>query len=463
MPRYFSSVKVPIFYKIFTLSFSIFLVAILVGDFLLEKEVDKRVRMLLENETRMISIQLARTLAAPLLIENRLQIENVLANIPANSGISRLIIIGTDQSVIADTIGKIPPEVLDPSLSKAARSFRTESATTIIRQIDHNNHDLLITPIHYAGIRIGTFLVVFSEDPVASAQRDIRKNFFILSFFGGILSFLGAFVLSRILSKPVRELHQATQAIGKGDLSVSVRASSNDELGELVVAFNNMVNDLKKSDILKNALIRYVSQDVAERVLEHPELIHVGGIRQKVVILFADIRGFSTLSENLPPEQVVNLLNDYYLPMFEIILSHSGYISNIMGDGIMVVFGIPEFLQNHPDSALHCAIELQTAVLALSRKRQQQEQEVVHFGVGIHLGECIVGNIGSGKRMEYTCVGQAVNIAARIESLAGSDEILISQDLKEHLQGDFQFSPPEPFGLKGIENPVTILRIEGLA
>jgi adenylate cyclase len=220
-----------------------------------------------------------------------------------------------------------------------------------------------------------------------------------------------------------------------------------------------MVNDLKKSDALKNALTRYVFRDIAERVIEHPELIHVGGIRQKVVILFADIRGFSTLSENLPSEHVVTLLNEYYLPMFEIILSHSGYISNIMGDGIMVVFGIPEFLPSSPDSALKCAIALQAAIAWESSKRLSEGSPVVEFGIGIHLGDCIVGNIGSGSRMEYTVVGQAVNIASRIESLSGPGEILISEDLKEALHGEIHCSPPQQVLLKGIESPVRILKV----
>jgi adenylate cyclase len=448
-------IKMPLFYKIFIFSLLIFLIAILEGDYLLENQIEGRIQVLLENETKMIALQMAKTIAAPLLLENRLQIENVLANPPAGSGISRLLILGMDKKIIADT----KEGVLNRKVSDYLKSLRTGSTIRIIPDIDQGNDALLVTPILYAGIRIGTFLVIFSEDPVLAAQKDIRHSFLIISLFGGILSFFGALILSRMLSRPVRELHRATQAIGKGDLSITVTPSSNDELGDLVLAFNGMVNDLKKSDALKNALTRYVSRDIAERVIEHPELIHVGGIRQKVVILFADIRGFSTLSENLPSEHVVTLLNEYYLPMFEIILSHSGYISNIMGDGIMVVFGIPEFLPSSPDSALKCAIALQAAIAWESSKRLSEGSPVVEFGIGIHLGDCIVGNIGSGSRMEYTVVGQAVNIASRIESLSGPGEILISEDLKEALHGEIHCSPPQQVLLKGIESPVRILKV----
>ena len=445
----------PLFYKIFIFSLSIFLIAILEGDYLLENQIEGRIQVLLENETKMIALQMAKTIAAPLLLENRLQIENVLANPPAGSGISRLLILGMDKKVVADT----KEGLLNRKVSDYLSSLRQESTIRIIPNIDQSNNALLVTPILYAGIRIGTFLVIFSEDPVLAAQKDIRHSFLIISIFGGILSFFGALILSRMLSRPVRELHQATQAIGKGDLSVSVVPSSNDELGDLVQAFNRMVKDLKKSDVLKNALTRYVSRDIAERVIEHPELIHVGGIRQKVVILFADIRGFSTLSENLPSEQVVKLLNEYYHPMFEIILNHSGYISNIMGDGIMVVFGIPEFLPSNADAALKCAISLQEAISRESSKRSEEGSPVVEFGIGIHLGDCIVGNIGSGSRMEYTVVGQAVNIASRIESLSGPAEILISEDLKEALHGEYRCSTPQQVLLKGIEAPVKILKV----
>jgi adenylate cyclase len=448
-------IKMPLFYKIFIFSLSIFLIAILEGDYLLENQIEGRIQVLLENDTKMIATQMAKTIAAPLLLQNRLQIENVLVTPPPASGISRLIILGMDKKIIADTKeGSLSQKVTD-----GIRALQQESAITIIPKIDHNNDALLLTPILYAGVRIGTLLVIFSEGPVLAAQKDIRHSFFIISVFGAILSFFGALILSRILSKPVRELHRATQAIGKGDLSVSVIPSSNDELGDLVHAFNLMVKDLKKSDALKNALTRYVSRDIAERVIEHPELIHVGGIRQNVVIMFADIRGFSTLSENLPSEQVVTLLNEYYLPMFEIILDHSGYISNIMGDGVMVIFGIPEYLSSNADSALQCALSLQSAIACESTKRMAEGAPVVEFGIGIHLGECIVGNIGSGSRMEYTVVGQAVNIASRIESLSGPAEILISEDLKEALQGAYHCSQPQEVLLKGIETPVRILKV----
>ncbi|MHB1563015.1 MAG: adenylate/guanylate cyclase domain-containing protein [Leptospirillum sp.] len=454
-PKKLPMIKMPLFYKIFIFSLSIFLIAILEGDYLLENQIEGRVQILLENETKMIAMQMAKSIAAPLLLENRLQIENVLATPPPASGISRLLILGMDKKVIADTReGALSKKVTD-----YLSSLRQESSISIIPDIDRNNNALLVTPILYAGIRIGTFLVIFSEEPVRAAQKDIRHSFFIISIFGGILSFFGALILSRMLSRPVRELHRATQAIGKGDLSVSVLPGSNDELGDLVQAFNGMVRDLKKSDVLKNALTRYVSRDIAERVIEHPELIHVGGIRQKVVILFADIRGFSTLSENLPSEQVVTLLNEYYLPMFEIILNHSGYISNIMGDGIMVIFGIPEYLPSSPDSALKSAIALQAAISRESSKRMAAGAPVVEFGIGIHLGDCIVGNIGSGSRMEYTVVGQAVNIASRIESMSGPSEILISEDLKKALQSEYLCSPPQQVLLKGIEAPVNILKV----
>ncbi len=183
---------------------------------------------------------------------------------------------------------------------------------------------------------------------------------------------------------------------------------------------------------IKSVLGRYVSPAVAEQILAEGDL-QTAGERREITVLFADIRGFTAIAEKLPPERVVALLNDYLAAMTEAVFQHGGTVDKFLGDGLMAVFGAPLAYADHATRALACAQAMQTAFRKLQPRWQAQGVSRLGLGVGLSTGEVIVGNIGSRQRLDYTAIGDAVNTAQRLQSLATDHQILLSAATRAQL------------------------------
>lgn len=182
---------------------------------------------------------------------------------------------------------------------------------------------------------------------------------------------------------------------------------------------------------IRSTFGRFVSPQVVDQVLDHPEKLQLGGSRREVTILFADIRGYTAYSENSPPEQVVEMLNDYLSLAANVIMSYGGTLDKYMGDGIMAIFNAPQEQPDHVQLAVDAAFMLQQAALQLAKQRGEQ----LSFGVGINVGETIVGYIGTDTAINYTAVGDAVNVAKRLQEVARPGQILVEEAVVERLKG----------------------------
>ena len=425
------------------------------GYALLETQMDRHVRDILKNESRLFLEELSHVVAVPILNEDRLTINDILRTYSHHDGVEEILVHGKKGDLLGDSLDGQVPSFLQQIL--APRDTRS----LIFKHSERLEYDLASKTVFFGKVPIGTISIYFSDKPYLAVQKEIRASFLALGIVGMFLSFAGSYFLSRYLTRPIQVLHRATMSLKEGDFSIRLNQFGRDELGDLVDSFNSMVKELRHKELLQNALIRYVSKDMAERIILNPAMIHLGGIRQEVVVLFADIRNFTRLTNQLYPEQVVAILNDYYDSLIGVVFHYQGSINNIMGDGFMAVFGIPEFLPEHPETAMECAWALNLAIQECSGKRRSKGLPVAEFGIGIHVGDGIVGNIGSGARMEYTVVGQTVNIASRIETLARPSEILVSQDLVSRVSRRFLFSEPIPVPLKGLDKPALVCRLLG--
>jgi adenylate cyclase len=198
---------------------------------------------------------------------------------------------------------------------------------------------------------------------------------------------------------------------------------------------------------------------LCEELLKNPGLLQLGGRRQAVTVLFADIRNFTTMSEAMAPEAVVEVLNTYFTEMVDLVFKYQGTLDKFVGDALMAVFGVPLPLPQAADQAVECALAMQRH---LKEMQAAGRTAIQGMRIGINTGEAIVGNIGSQKRMDFTVVGDVVNVAARLQELAKELEAdtLISGATFQELKGQFKTVPETAVVLRGRKDPTGIYRLE---
>jgi adenylate cyclase len=177
-----------------------------------------------------------------------------------------------------------------------------------------------------------------------------------------------------------------------------------------------------------------------------------------VTVLFLDIRGFTSLSERLQPREVVDLLNAYFERVVKVVIKHEGVINKFIGDAIMAVFGVPKAVPDPERRAVLAGLEIQQAVLEFNEERRFRGQEVAHFGIGINTGQAIAGNVGSSERMEYTVIGDAVNLAQRLQGQAQAGEVIISTTTLQRVPG-LRVEERGAVTVKGKVAPVQVFRV----
>lgn len=433
--------RISLFNKILFLSILVLSVSLGFGYVLLEHQILHQTKNQIAKDNRLLLLELTRSLSLPLLKNDRMALEDNLGVFEHSPGVLGVFVF--DRQGILQ--GRIENDTIPSALNRdllSPPSLRSPwpagKEGLVIRHLKKHHLYQLSAPILFQGVGVGEVVLFLSDAPYEIVRAKIARTFLILGGGSLLLALLGSLFLSAYISRPIRSLRNATEGILQGDFIRVNPPVLRDETGDLVVAFNRMAREMEHKERLEKALVRYVSPDVAEHLINHPELIHLGGIRQEVVLIFADIRNFTRLSSQLPSEEVVQILNDYFNSFIDEIFLHQGSVNNIMGDGIMIVFGIPQFSESHPESALACALSIRRRIQDLSDRRKSQGMPFVQFGLGLHIGEGVVGHIGSKTRMEYTVVGRAVNIAYRIQEDAGPGEILVSDSLWKRLSGNYE-------------------------
>jgi adenylate cyclase len=217
---------------------------------------------------------------------------------------------------------------------------------------------------------------------------------------------------------------------------------------------------LAKEEVARANYSRFMPEYVVKQLLEKPDSFKLGGANQIITVLFADIRGFTTLSENENPEKIVNLLNRYFSLMTEIIFAHGGTLDKYIGDGLMALFGAPSATADDAKNALKAAVEMQRSVVNLNMELQAEGFNRIGVGIGLHTGDATIGYIGSEKRSEYTAIGDTVNLASRLESNAKAEQILISEITAKECKGLFPFTLREPLKVKNRTQPVSLFEVK---
>ncbi len=277
---------------------------------------------------------------------------------------------------------------------------------------------------------------------------------------GILCAVVSSVLMARLVVTPVEELRRAADRVGRGDLETNVNHLRADEFGVLADAFNGMVAGLREKERIAGTFGRHVGREIAEQLLHHEE--ELGGVERVLSVLFADLRGFTTRCEGLAPGDAVKLLNLYHEHMTGLIEEHGGIVNQLVGDGIMALFGATGRSALHAAEAVAAGRAMLLGLEGLNAKLAAQGFEPVRIGVGIHTGPAVVGTIGSPRRMEYTAIGDTVNTAARIEGLTKELKrpLLISASTYESADPRPAAERLDPVPIRGRRGEMTLYSVE---
>jgi len=277
------------------------------------------------------------------------------------------------------------------------------------------------------------------------------------------VTIIGAILFALRISRPVEEIAAVALKVGSGNLDVQVRPlKTRDEIGILATRMNAMISGLRERDHIRNTFGRYMSDDVVKAILESPQGAQIGGAKQRVTIIMTDLRGFTSMGERLPAEDVVTILNIYLETMTDIILKYKGTIVAFIGDAILIIFGAPIEREDDVQRAVACAVEMQLAMQTVNTRCREMGYPEIRQGIGVNTGKVIVGNIGSEKQMKYDCIGRNVNLASRIESYTVGGQILISESTKAACGETLRIDGHNQVFPKGFRQPIMIYDVGGI-
>ena len=456
------ALRIPIFIKLAALStLLIFIVIATISLSMLARQKKQFAAQLINLGESLVRV-VASNAGDKLLGDEDLALFQLVDDIAHNDQVIYALIVDKKNTIKAHSrIDAVNKPFFSPN---SIRDVKREN-DVITRIIIHAGAEALFfeKPIIYQKLKVGTVYLSISQVKVL---QNIRKAKGFLWMLTGIITVLGillSLVLSMYFSRPIRSLGEGAKALGLGNFSNRVSIKRNDEFGDLAIAFNRMAEDLKLTEIIKNSFGRYVTPEIVERIIANPDNQWMKGSKVDVSVLFVDIRGFTGLSENKDPERIVEMLNDYFTCVYDAVINYGGHINKFVGDEAMVIFGAPVSNPRHAEDAVRAALEIHKEILKLNRVKRTGSENI-QVGVGINSGEMVAGNLGSPMRMEYTVIGDNVNIASRLTSRAKAGEILIGSSTHDLIKdtGVFQVKNRGRVSVKGRDKKVGTFNIIAL-
>lgn len=291
-------------------------------------------------------------------------------------------------------------------------------------------------------------------DEVLAPYRELQAMLALLLGLGVLATAAGAALLARGVTRPLTALARGAHAIAAGDYTQRVAFDRRDEIGQLGDAFNDMAVGLADRDRVRNLLGKVVSPQIAEELLKRD--IALGGEERVASVLFADCRGFTALSENLPPALVLERLNEMLTVLTDVIERYGGVVDKYIGDAVMALFGAPLAHDDDAVRAVRCALDMLDAMDRLNATRPVGQR--LELGIGVSTGRLVAGNMGSATRLNYTVIGDTVNLASRVEGLTRRYEarVLVTQATRDACGDAIAFREIDRVQVKGRAEPVTI-------
>lgn len=309
---------------------------------------------------------------------------------------------------------------------------------------------------------LGSYAILRSIDKALVMQKNLQKSIEVIGVAGVFFALLMTLFIARRITEPLNGLLIGVQELAKGNLTAQVPVKTHDELAVLARSFNEMIQGLKEKERVTNILGKYISPEVAKKVLADKEGLALKGERRECVVMFTDIRGFTAMSENAPPEKIVADLNEYFTLMVDVVIKYEGTLDKFIGDAIMAVWGAPVAFEDKEFRGVKAALEMQELLAKFNAVREVKKLNPLTMGIGLNSGVVVSGNLGSDKRTDYTVIGEEVNLASRLCSKAAPGQVLISDSMYRKLKGLVDVKTLEPIALKGFTEPVKVYEVTGL-
>ena len=291
----------------------------------------------------------------------------------------------------------------------------------------------------------------------------LERTYLLLALLGLLISVALGSWIARNVSRPVLQLAEGTRRIGGGDYSHRIDIRADDEIGVLANAFNRMSEGLAERDQVRDLLGKVVSPAVATELLSKE--VTLGGEEREVTVLFSDLRSFTTMCEGRSPREMLAILNRYFTRMSAIVESHGGVVDKYVGDAMMALFGAPVTDHDDADHAMESALEMSEALDEMNRDWQTEGGHTLSAGIGINTDVVVAGNMGSQTRLNYTVIGDGVNLAARLERLTKTPEyetrIIVSRSTLEKVKGRYRTRRLGEVAVKGKQKATEIYALLG--
>ncbi len=303
-------------------------------------------------------------------------------------------------------------------------------------------------------VKLGVAYISFVKEDILAPTIRARKIAVVATIVIVIFALIFINLIARKMAKQIQLLSEGARQVGRGNLNVEILPGSNDELGLLATEFNNMIQLLRE----KMQMQKFVSKLTVDMIKDSGQDFNQnkGAIKRSVVVLFSDVRSFSSVAENLDPGEIVKLINVYFDIQTRIVERHKGVVDKFMGDQIMAIFQG----KNMADNALRAAVEIQKQVKIINQERQAQNKIMLEMGVGINSGAAVMGNMGSSDRMDYTVIGDVVNVAARLCGVATAGQIITSYEVAKRVNGSYPTSRQKSISVKGRKQAIEICEVD---
>lgn len=276
------------------------------------------------------------------------------------------------------------------------------------------------------------------------------------------LSIAMALYLARTLVRPLRRLQASMHRVEQGELDISTPVSSTDEVGQLAGSFNRMVEGLRREALVRDLFGQYVTPQLAEAAIRRRG--QLDGELVTATVLFADIRDFTGMSETLPASRLIKVLNDYFARMSAVVIEEDGFVNKFGGDSLLAVFGTPlNPSADHSIRAVRTALRMRTTLAQFNREQEEAWLPQIMIGIGVATGDVVAGNVGSERKLEYTVIGDAVNVASRLQAMTREldKSLLIDGETAREAAEIATLVPVGEISVRGKRRTVQVFAVDG--